>query len=109
MDRATGAMRLPNVQLVMQWLGWTEQAFDLVVQAKPCQNKTECGRLEYAWCPVCAEIIAKFGDSWNPRMMTAVIIQVLREHAVAHRFQVTATHWEWNRLPHKCGPICPRR
>ncbi len=108
-DRATGATRLPNVQLVMQWLGWTEQAFNLVALAKPCQNMTECGRLDYAWCPICAEIIAKFGDSWNPRMMTAVLIQVLREHAVAHRFQVTDTHWEWNRLPHKCGPICPMR
>ena len=86
-DRATGATRLPNVQLVMQWLGWTEQAFNLVASAKPCQNMTQCGRLDYAWCPICAEIIAKFGDSWNPRSMTAVLIQVLREHAVAHRFQ----------------------
>ena len=108
-NKNTGVTRLPNVQLVMQWLGWTEQAFHLVAAAKPCQDTTRCGRLDWAWCPICAEIIAKFADSWNPRSMTAVLVQVLREHAVAHRFQVTDTHWYWDTLPHKCGPICRTR
>ncbi len=105
-DRSNGIIRLPSVQLILQWLGWSEQAYELVASAKPCINKATCGLLENGWCPVCGEIIAKFGDSWNHRTMTAVIVQVLREHAVAHRFKVNDTHWEWNRNPHECGSKC---
>ncbi len=105
-DKKDGTLRLPNLQLIMQWQGWGTQACGLVTTANPCISRNTCGKISEGWCQTCGEVIAQFGASWHHRTMTAVLIEVLREHAVAHRFSQHSLHWRWNTEPHKCDRHC---
>ena len=104
-DKRDGNIRLPNLQLIMQWLGWSSQAYGLVAVRNPCKDKATCGRINEGWCQTCGEVIAQFASGWHHRSMTAVLIDVLREHAVANRFGAQHVHWDWSTPPHTCDFI----
>jgi hypothetical protein len=107
----TGAIQWPNVELLMIWQGWNSQDAARVMAERPCRGFNYdgvCGAIKDSWCVSCSETIAQLGAGWNLPVMTASIISVLREHAIARRYRVKGVHWKWSWEPHDCRPNCPK-